>query len=227
MSTTTSPDPPQPLSHAYNHPTLTPRLSLPLPVRLFTTCTASFLIGAGLGGSLAGSTTALRFRAENAHRQPQSAKGWYFYHKTKNYQVAWGAIKGGIKGGARLAAWVAAFVVCEDAVDRLRGRVDAVGSVVAGLAGAGAVGVAYRLTHGTFVRTAKKGLLAGLAYGLVQDFVRGSRGQGAGVFEYVGWKGRTPLFEVTKISAEEEERRIREAQEGKGRKDTGAGNEVE
>lgn len=68
------------------------------------------------------------------------------------------------------------------------------------------------------MRAAKKGLAAGLAYGLLQDFVRGSKGQGSGVFEYFGWAGRTPLFEAAKLSAAEEERRIREAHEAKLRK---------
>lgn len=72
-----------------------------------------------------------------------------------------------------------------------------------------------RLTYGTAVRAAKKGLAVGLIYGLLQDMVRGAKGQGAGVFEYLGWRGRTPLFKATALSAAEEERRIREAHEAK------------
>jgi len=73
------------------------------------------------------------FRAENTHRQPTTTKGWYFYHKTKNYRTMYGGMVSGMQMGARVAAWVAMFVIFEDAVDRLRGRVDALGTVVAGL----------------------------------------------------------------------------------------------
>jgi hypothetical protein len=115
-----------------------PRLSLPFLFRLPVLSTTAFLVGSSLGASLGGHQAGLIFRAENAHRAPTSQKGWYFYHKSKNYRVMWGGIKGGVKMGAKTAGWVVAFTVCEDAVDRLRARVDAVSSVVAGLAGAGA-----------------------------------------------------------------------------------------
>ena len=77
--------------------------------------------------------TALRFRAENAHRLPTSTKGWYLYHKSKNYHVLLGGLKEGLKMGGKLGGWVSAFFVIEEAVDRIRGRRDVGGSVVAGL----------------------------------------------------------------------------------------------
>lgn len=86
---------------------------------------------------MGGHRASLIFRAENSHRQPTSTKGWYFYHKTKNYHVAYGAVVAGVKHAVRVGAWVAMFVIFEDAVDRLRGRVDALSTVCAGLGGAG------------------------------------------------------------------------------------------
>jgi hypothetical protein len=46
--------------------------------------------------------------------------------------------------------------------------------------------VADGLSWGLAVRTAKKGLLIGAAFGVAQDLVRLAKGQGGGVFEYVG-----------------------------------------
>ena len=166
-----------------------PRLSLPLLPRLILTTSASFLLGASLGSYIGGHASALQFLAENAHRLPRSEKGWYFYHKTKNYRTLLGAVKAGVRTGGDVAKWVALYVVFEDAVDRLRGRVDAGASVVASLAVAGGVGVWHGFGYGMAVRAAKRGLAVGVGYGLVQDAVRGVKGDGGGVWECVGlWK---------------------------------------
>ena len=77
-------------------------------------------------------------------------------------------------------------MVFEDAVDRLRGRVDAGGSVVAGLAVAGGVGVWHGLGYGMCVRAARRGLGVGVGFGVVQDLLRGGKGEGWGVFEVFG-----------------------------------------
>jgi hypothetical protein len=100
--------------------------------------TTSFVVGGGMGSILGGRRAALIFTAENAHRTPKSQKGWYFYHKTKNYRIMYGGLVEGVRYGARMAGWVAMFCVFEDAVDRLRGRVDAGATVCAGLGTAGA-----------------------------------------------------------------------------------------
>ncbi|KAF8543320.1 hypothetical protein BDD12DRAFT_699936, partial [Trichophaea hybrida] len=131
----------------------------------------SFLVGTSLGGTLGGHRAALIFRAENTHRQPTTTKGWYFYHKTKNYRTMYGGMVAGVQTGARVAAWVAMFVIFEDAVDRLRGRVDALGTVVAGLGLSGGFSLWHRFGYGLAVRTARKGLVIGLGFGLAQDAV--------------------------------------------------------
>lgn len=166
----------------------THRLSLPFGVRLLLTTTTSFLFGASLGSYLGAHRSALIFRAENAHRMPRSSKGWYFYHKTKNYRAFKGGIIEGVRNGVRVAAWVSMFVVFEDAVDRLRGpgRVDAAATVCAGLGGAGVFSVWNRFSYGMVVRTAKKGLTIGLAYGIAQDALRCLKREGGGIFEYMG-----------------------------------------
>jgi len=115
----------------------TPRLSIPFAFRLPVLTGTSMVVGGLLGSLVGGHRAAMVFRAENSHRQPTTTKGWYFYHKSKNYRVAFGAATAAASHAARVGAWVAMFVVFEDAVDRLRGRVDALSSVCAGLGGAG------------------------------------------------------------------------------------------
>lgn len=109
------------------------RLSTIFTGRLLLSNISTFAIGAVLGGALGSRQASLRFRAENAHRFPTSQKGWFFYHKSKNYYTALGGVKMGVKTGARLCSWVTMFVVTEEAVDRLRGRSDFLSTVVAGL----------------------------------------------------------------------------------------------
>jgi hypothetical protein len=113
------------------------RLSLPYPTRLTVATTLSFLVGATLGLSHGAQTAGLRFRAENAHRLPQTSTGWYFYHKSKNYHMALGGVKEGMKMGIKVSAWVAAFFALEECWDRIRGKKDFLNTVVSSLSVAG------------------------------------------------------------------------------------------
>lgn len=164
------------------HPMFTnARLSLPFVYRLIFANMTAFGIGGSMGAYMGAQRAALQFRAENAHRQPNSAKGWYFYHKSKNYRSMYGGVVQGVKFGGPLCAWVTMFVVFEDAVDRLRGRIDALATVAAGLTVAGVFSAWNRLSYGLAVRTAKKGFVVGLGFGLAQDFLRWGKGQSGGV----------------------------------------------
>lgn len=96
------------------------------------------MIGGALGFSHGASNTGLRFQAENAHRLPTSEKGWYFYHKTKNYAVLQGGIKEGGRMALKLGFWSGLFFMAEAAIDRRRRSRDAASSVCAGMAVAGA-----------------------------------------------------------------------------------------
>jgi hypothetical protein len=113
------------------------RLSLPYPARLTVATTLSFLVGATLGLSHGAQTAGLRFRAENAHRLPQTSTGWYFYHKSKNYHMAFGGVKEGMKMGIKVSAWVAAFFALEEYWDRIRGEKDFLNTVMSSLSVAG------------------------------------------------------------------------------------------
>jgi hypothetical protein len=120
-------------------PTSQERLSLsPIP-RIFLGTGAGLFTGVILGGAHGAQMSSLRFRAENTHRLPTSTKGWYLYHKTKNYHMMYYGLQEGCRTGLRLATWTGAYFTVEAAVDRLRGeRKDFMSSVVAGLSVAGA-----------------------------------------------------------------------------------------
>jgi hypothetical protein len=148
------------------------RLSLSYEARLELAITSSMLAGGAMGLSHGGRIAGLRFRAENAHRLPTSEKGWYFYHKSKNYQTLLGGTKEGAKMGVKLGIWVGAFVTMEQAVDQYRGagkRKDFLSSMTAGLGTSGLFSLWSRFPLTTAARTAKTGLWIGLGYGLLQD----------------------------------------------------------
>jgi len=109
------------------------RLSIPFPVRLLLGTTLSFMAGGALGLSHGAQQAGLRFRAENAHRLPTSQAGWYFYHKSKNYNMALGGVKEGLKMGARISFWTAGFFAIEELFDRYRRTKDFVNTVMASL----------------------------------------------------------------------------------------------
>ncbi len=113
------------------------RFSMPFGIRLPLATSLSFLVGMGLGLSHGSQTAGLRFRAENAHRLPSTPTGWYLYHKSKNYQMAFGGVKEGMKMGAKVSLWTAAFFSIEDIFDRYRGTKDFLNTVIASLTVAG------------------------------------------------------------------------------------------
>src|SRR5271168_3181938 len=124
------------------------RFSLPFGMRLPLATSLSFLVGMGLGVSHGSQVAGLRFRAENAHRLPSTPTGWYLYHKSKNYHMAYGGVKEGLKMGVRISAWVAAFFYIEDCWDEVRGEKDFLNTVVASLSVAGGFSLWSRLMTG-------------------------------------------------------------------------------
>jgi hypothetical protein len=113
------------------------RFSLPFGMRLPLATSLSFLSGMALGLSHGSQVAGLRFRAENAHRLPQTPTGWYLYHKSKNYHMALGGVKEGMKMGAKISFWVAGFFSIEEMFDRYRGTKDFLNTVIASLSVAG------------------------------------------------------------------------------------------
>jgi len=163
------------------------RLSLDPNTRTIFGFTSAFFVGSFLGLSHGASTAGLRFRAENAHRLPTSQKGWYFYHKSKNYHALLGGVREGAKMGLKTGIWVAGFVTMEEAVDQWRGagkHRDFLSTVTAGLTTAGVFSLWNRFPIATAARTARTGLIIGLGYGLVQDAFSLLQGREVG---YVGF----------------------------------------
>lgn len=116
------------------------RLAMPPTQRIRTGVLAAMGCGFLLGASYGGQSAGYVFRAENAHRLPKSQRGWFFYHKTKNYKMAYAGMREGARMGVKLGVWTGALMVAEQAIDSLRpdeGK-DALSTVVAAMGTAGA-----------------------------------------------------------------------------------------
>lgn len=113
------------------------RLSMPPLVRIPAAAAAAFGIGMTLGLAHGSKMAGLRFRAEHAHRLPTTTTGWYLYHKSKNYHLAFGGLKEGFKAGAKLGVLSTAMFCAENLFDEYRGGQDCINTVMASLAVSG------------------------------------------------------------------------------------------
>ena len=210
---------PFPGSSAQQTPELPPeecRLSLPFSTRISTSIIVSSLGGFGLGFPHGARTAGLRFRAENAHRLPTTPNGWYTYYRSKNYYVLQAGVREGVKMGTKCGFWVGGFFAAEEAVDRLRGHEDFLSTVVAGLGVAGvftlwsmymtiivvqssprktSLSKAGRFPLPVATKTARSGLIFGLAFGLMQDALTLGKGQRVAYVDYL--LGRSGQSELT------------------------------
>ncbi|KAL6880742.1 hypothetical protein J3F83DRAFT_434 [Trichoderma novae-zelandiae] len=171
----------QPVFPAETHP----RLSIMTPTRLLLGSVASSMVGFSLGALQGGQMAQLRFRAEHAHKMPDTTAGWYLYHKSKNYHAMQGGIREGFRMGFKTGIWSLVALTLESTVDRYRGSSDMFSTVVATLTVAGAFSLWHRFSLSTAARTAKYGLVFGLAYGGVQDLVGLARGRPIGYVEMI------------------------------------------
>jgi hypothetical protein len=163
------------------------RLGLPLVNRTILGALSAFTVGAILGVSHGARREGLRFRAENAHRLPTSQKGWYFYHKSKNYNAMFGGMKEGLRMGLRMSLWAVGFIWLEAAADHNRGyggQQDFLSTTTAGVATAALWSAWHRFPAATTVRTGKLGLKIGLGLGLGQDLLGYARGREISYIEY-------------------------------------------
>ncbi|KAK1251328.1 hypothetical protein MKX07_005883 [Trichoderma sp. CBMAI-0711] len=171
----------QPVFPAESHP----RLSIMTPTRLLLGSVASSMVGFSLGALQGGQMAQLRFRAEHAHKMPDTTAGWYLYHKSKNYHAMQGGIREGFRMGFKTGIWSLVALSLESTVDRYRGSSDMFSTVIATLTVAGAFSLWHRFSLSTAARTAKYGLVFGLAYGGVQDLVGLARGRPIGYVEMI------------------------------------------
>lgn len=126
------------------------RLSIPPLVRIPAAATTAFGIGMTLGLAHGSKMAGLRYRAEHAHRLPTTTTGWYLYHKSKNYHLAFGGLKEGIKVGARLGLLSTTMFCAENLFDVYRGSQDFVSTVMASLAVAGGFSLWSTLSYSHF-----------------------------------------------------------------------------
>lgn len=114
-----------------------PRLSIATPTRLLLGSISSGIVGFTLGAMQGGQMAQLRFRAEHAHKMPDTTTGWYFYHKSKNYHAMQGGIREGFRMSAKTGFWSFVALGLESTVDRYRGCSDMLSTMVATLSVAG------------------------------------------------------------------------------------------
>ncbi|KAM5343453.1 hypothetical protein ACJ41O_011990 [Fusarium nematophilum] len=162
-----------------------PRLSIATPTRLMLGTVSSAFVGFSLGATQGGQMAQLRFRAEHAHKMPDTTTGWYFYHKSKNYHAMQGGIREGFRMGLKTGFWSLMALSLESTVDRYRGASDMFSTTIATLTVAGAFSLWHRLSFTTAARTARYGLLFGLVYGGIQDLVGLARGRPIGYVEFL------------------------------------------
>ncbi|KAI0169985.1 hypothetical protein GGR52DRAFT_490753 [Hypoxylon sp. FL1284] len=153
------------------------RLSIPPLIRIPAAAITAFSLGMTLGLAHGSKMAGLRFRAENAHRLPTSTTGWYLYHKSKNYHLAYGGLREGAKVGARLSVLSTAMFCTENLFDVYRGTKDLFSTVMASLAVAGGFSFWNRFSAAETARTARKGLMFGIAYGAIQDVISLAKGR--------------------------------------------------
>lgn len=113
------------------------RLSIPTMTRIPAAAMTAFGVGMALGISYGSKMAGLRFRAEHAHRLPSTTTGWYLYHKSKNYHLAFGGLKEGVKVGTKLAFLSTTMFCVENLFDNYRGTKDMFNTTAAALAVAG------------------------------------------------------------------------------------------
>ena len=113
------------------------RLNVPSPVRIPLASGIAFLVGLSLGTAQGSKMAGMRFRAEHAHKLPDTTTGWYLYHKSKNYHAALGGLVEGVKMGARVAFWTTTMFTIENMFDTYRGTADVLNTVTSCVAVAG------------------------------------------------------------------------------------------
>ncbi|KAI1177293.1 hypothetical protein F4777DRAFT_211005 [Nemania sp. FL0916] len=161
------------------------RLSIPPLLRIPAAAITAFGIGMTLGLAHGSKMAGLRFRAEHAHRLPTTTTGWYLYHKSKNYHVAFGGVREGLKLGAKLGVLSTALFCAENLFDVYRGTQDLLSTVMASLAVAGGFSLWNRFSAAETARTAKKSLIFGVVYGGFQDIISLARGRPVGYVTFI------------------------------------------
>ncbi|KAK3328743.1 hypothetical protein B0H66DRAFT_526145 [Apodospora peruviana] len=159
------------------------RLSIPAGIRIPLSAGLAFFVGLCLGSTQGSRMAGLRFRAEHAHKLPSSMTGWYLYHKSKNYHVAYGGIREGLRMGRKVSIWTTAMFGIEHMFDCYRGSADLFNTVTASVTVAGCFSLWNRFSLPMAARTTKTALIVGTIYGGLQDLLGYAKGRPIGYVE--------------------------------------------
>ncbi|KAM7202230.1 FAD-linked oxidoreductase-like protein [Rhypophila sp. PSN 637] len=159
------------------------RLSIPAFIRIPMASGSAFLVGLLLGTAQGSRMAGLRFRAEHAHKLPNTTTGWYLYHKSKNYHVAYGGLREGLKMGTKVCFWTTAVFGIENMFDSYRGASDLFNTVTACVTVAGGFSLWNRFSLPMAARTTRTALVIGFVYGGLQDLAGAVRGRPIGLFQ--------------------------------------------
>lgn len=137
-----------------------PTNAIRIPLSLFC---AGAILGTVRGARAAG----VQYMAENGHHLPTTKEGWYFYFKTKNYRVAYGALKGAMKQGGKAGAIGCCWSGIEEGCTLIGGHMEDLKSVVAGAGTMGLLSTVYRLGIRNSIKLTIVGSIGGLAMTLI------------------------------------------------------------
>ncbi|KAJ7283854.1 hypothetical protein C8J57DRAFT_956575, partial [Mycena rebaudengoi] len=137
-----------------------------VPPRMYTVPLGAMVLGGVIGVNRGARLASMRFLAENAHRMPTTQQGWYYYHKTKNYRVMLGGLRGAARDSGYLGLVTVGWVCAEEGL-RLAGW-GAVAQSGAGAATGGLLSCVYRLGWKTTRQTVGLGLAGGVIMDLAQ-----------------------------------------------------------
>ncbi|ODV62836.1 uncharacterized protein ASCRUDRAFT_23932, partial [Ascoidea rubescens DSM 1968] len=146
------------------------RFNLPPYVRLPIISMGTSLFGFISGCYEGYSKASLRYLAENSHRLPRNVKGWYFYHKRKNYYCLKEGMVEGFKYSPKISFIITSYFSFEALLDTIRQKKDFLNSVISTTTFCYAYAHYVKLSKYQKINMVKKGLKFGLAFGLIQDF---------------------------------------------------------
>lgn len=133
----------------------------------------------------------LKYLAANSHRLPTSFNGWFFYHKRKTYYCTKNAMGTAFRSGFKVGGFVGVMFSLEAILDRLRGQMDFVNTMVAVCLPGFTYAWYNKMSKVQAKEIIHKGGKIGLILGLSQDALQYFRG--VDVWYLNQWFGIKPM----------------------------------
>lgn len=147
----------------------------PVP-RIAITMGMASIFGFIQGAHTAYAETASRYLVENGHRLPKTKGGWYWYHKRKNWVCLKSAVDTGASRAGKFGFTAGVFFGMEAAIDKLRGKTDALSTVITTVTCGWLYAKWSTLPALQTRRLVKNGLVFGMLFGVFQDCMIALRG---------------------------------------------------